>query len=110
MQFTPFDGSDLIVFLFALAYLAVASWLIALWVSRHVPELQGAKHRKPRYPKIDKLQGVKVYPTDYVPITSARGTRKRRLTQMLELAGKPTTGRQRVMLSKQLGRVARAVA
>lgn len=104
----PFDGPDLILFLATLAGLALASWLIAQRISRHVPELQGDRRRK--YPKVNKLQGVTIHPTDYVPIISARGNRKRDLTQMLELSGKPTTGRQRVMLRKQLARVARAVA
>jgi hypothetical protein len=98
---------ELIPFLALVAALVVASWLIALRVSRRVPELQGSKQRKPKYPPRDKLQGVKVHPTDYVPITSARGNRKRDLTQMLALAGRPTSGRQRTTLRKQLARVAR---
>lgn len=105
-----FDVPDLIVFLATIATLAVTSWLIAVRISRHVPELQGKQKGKPKYPPRNKLQGVTVHPTDYVPITSARGTRKRDLTQMLTLAGRPTSGRQRVMLGKELGRLARAAA
>lgn len=102
---------SMLSFLLLLTVLAAVAWLIARQVSRHVPEIAaGGPVRRKRYqwPTFGKMHGVKVHPTDYVPIRSARGNRKRDLTTMLALAGRPTSGRQRRALAKQLNRLAAA--